>query len=81
MVCYYEIIHKRGDENYFTLVNSDEFENRLSGRTGSSSWIKKYATAKEYIPPADKIEGRRISKYCDDELLELLEENYEVIAK
>ena len=66
MVCYHEIIHTDEADNYYTLVHSEDFE-----------FYEKVGTEKHQIPIGNKI--LRIEKFCDEDLLELLETNYRSI--
>jgi len=80
MVCYHEISYEQDDYPMNKLVHSEEFgdeegwevtnKGRFHTKFGGIAMLK----AKRHIPPqAEVVEVRQ---YCDDELLEVLEESY-----
>jgi len=67
MVCYHEMIHRDDNgDNHYTLVHSEDFE-----------FYEKMGTEKDIISIGNEILA--IDKFCDEDLLELLETNYREI--
>ena len=66
MVCYHEIIHTDGLDTSFALVHSEDFE----AYEGAG-------TVKDLVPIGNKI--LETNEYCNEDLLQLMEENYREI--
>jgi hypothetical protein len=82
MVCYHEIIHLSDYDQHATLVNSENFDAQLNSNSNLDRMNDALDTGEEYaktdfknhVPPSNEIQVVR--KYCNEELLELLEDNY-----
>jgi hypothetical protein len=82
MTCYHEIFHLTNYDQHSTLVNSENFDAQLN----SNSYLDQMNDAldtgdlfaktdfQDHVPPSNEI--HQVKKYCDEELLEFLEDNY-----
>tara|TARA_Y100000310_G_scaffold334665_1_gene414923 strand:- start:218 stop:472 length:255 start_codon:yes stop_codon:yes gene_type:complete len=80
--CYYEIITSerfRQTIGDFRLVEGNEFEGHYGASNLLLSKDLRHKMARHYIPSNKEV--RQVHRYCDDDLLDLLTENYERLVK